>query len=279
MLTSIISVPMQINSLVQERYRITKLLGSTPGGYKYRAVDRCLTGGNFILVEEIPGEPDSLGYFQYMQLGIGTIVEKLKLPLLESFSGTVEDNGHVFMVWEEYGWPTLDELVTTASRLEEKRAIVWAVEIARTLKVLLDNQVAAYSLPASSVAISPACEVSLASLNFLKIANDSLEAKEEAAWAQVRELGKLLYFMLSGIEWSDKAPKLSEVNPRVSRGMESLIERSLGGFDPDIHRIEKFVGALESMTQMWSVEKVRSRFLRNATFRFFFPAKTGKKSA
>lgn len=232
-----INVPLTAYWLIQGRFQIMSLLETTADGHKYLAVDRCPAGRNRILLDEVSESKSDES--------LGRMIREMRLPMLATFSGIAKDLGRTFFLWEEYLWPKLNETVTKSNLFNEKQAMLWIAEMAGTLKALLDNPtpVAVYRIPASSVMISPEGHLSLTGVRFDRAAAGA----QEAAFAEIRQLARLLYFMLTGENWGSAAPRVTTLNPSVSAATEAFIDKCMGDYDPKFHNLEAFIQNIQPL--------------------------------
>lgn len=218
--------PLRVNQVLKDRFQIIRVLEGKEGERRYLATDRCLMGTSWVIVDAWSDSKE-----------IGKTIKGLKPPLLDTFSGSFEEEGRVYTLWEDVSWRKLEEIL---GPIGEIQAIDWLIQIAELLDALLHGGIPVVIDPISpsSILVSPEGRLALTAVQFRLLPSNRQEVLEEASLRAVEQMGRLFRSMLAA-------------GP-VSGAVQVFLARCSASFDPEFHPLERFGAQLRNLEKRLS---------------------------
>lgn len=244
-------VPLPIGCRLQDRFEVVKDLGENAQGHLYRVFDRRTTEHHWLILEQLPPSPEeAIPFFDY-QRQLGESLASFSHPMLAKCLDTFQESGRSYQVWEEVEGLTILQYVTmNVKGIEEEQALLWIADILGLTLAL--RQTAPFAvvadLPPESVIVTTATELKSQCPPFEMIEPNRPETEKYAVCKVSKELGSLLYLMLTRCPWTPDALVVSNVNPAISPLTQEFIERCLGTHTSRFSSLESLQKNLQDLT-------------------------------
>ncbi len=213
-------------SLLQNRYRIERLLGQGGFGAVYQATDLRLSGRLVAVKENFDHSPGALAQFQTE----ASLLANLNHPALPRVTDYfVEPNGRRYLVMDDVEGDDLETRVAQSGRIAPGQALLWACQVLDALEYLHTRQppVIHRDVKPSNIKIQPDGQAKLVDFGIAKEYNPTQKTQYGAravsegyspieqygsgitdARSDIYALGATLYFVLTGL-MPPKAPDLA----------------------------------------------------------------------
>lgn len=253
--------------ILDQKYRIVKLLGRGGSGYVYLAEN--IKIGKKWAIKEIDCKKESRDYL-YAEV---EILKKLDHPSMPTVVDLIEQGGFLYIVENYFEGVTLKQIIASQQFCSEQNVIKWARQLCDILKYLHDfkpNAIIYRDMKPANVIIDKDNNAKLVDLGIAReyktgqdgdtvyIGTRGYAAPEQYsgsnqtdARTDIYGLGATLYHALTGLNPAEppyQMAPVTEVNKNVSKKLEKIINKCTKN-DPTL-RYQSVDELLEELTNM-----------------------------
>ncbi len=262
------------NAILQNRYRLTRMLGQGGMGAVYQAFDLRLSGRTVAVKENFDTSPQAIEQFRIE----AALLANLNHPALPGVTDYfIEPTGRQYLVMDYVAGDDLEQIIAQRGRISQAQAIAWMTEVLNALEYLHSRNppVIHRDIKPANIKITPDNKVVLVDFGIAKLGGASQRTQSGAragspgyapveqygyggtdARSDIYSTGATLFFLLAGQappEATDLASNLrpltlpSQLGIAASPQIEYAIRRAMAVTPQDrFQTAREFRGALSA---------------------------------